>query len=100
MPDHPHGQFGAVPPDPAFMHCCVCAGPLLYRNRPFKPEWRMWFAGAAGIIAESSYAHTDGCMVSAVPAGRLLGLNKDQALAEARRMREEDGDNSSSPSDP
>jgi hypothetical protein len=100
MSDHNNGKFAAVSPDPAFMRCCVCGGPLLYRDRPFKPEWRMWFAGGAQIIAESSYAHTADCRASAIPVARLLGLNRDQALAEACRMRAEDGNCSPPPADP
>ncbi|MFD5836187.1 hypothetical protein ACFWHV_21845 [Streptomyces collinus] len=75
----------------------MCDGILLFRGRPFKAELGTWFMSSDRLLAQCSYEHTVGCEVSMVPAAKLIAMDKDQALAEARRMRSE-GDRGSAPS--
>ncbi|GGN96468.1 hypothetical protein GCM10011579_097970 [Streptomyces albiflavescens] len=95
MSDSHLDSFGA-PPEGVGTRCCVCDGLLLFRDRPFKAEWRMWFMSSDRLMAQCSYDHAAGCEVSVVPAAKLIAMDKDQALAEARRMRSE-GDSGSPP---
>ncbi|MET9904753.1 hypothetical protein [Streptomyces sp. NPDC006446] len=71
--------------------CCLCGGQLLFRGRPFKPGLRSWLSRSRRLLDEVEYDHAAGCEASRIPAGLLIALDRDQALAEAVRRREPPG---------
>ncbi|SEP89786.1 hypothetical protein [Streptomyces radiopugnans] len=80
------------PWEPEVTHCCVCGGPLLLRGRPLTARPRVWFLGRQGFPDDLAYDHDGGCAAAAVPAGVLIGMSREQALAEAARRSASPGD--------
>lgn len=74
------------PWEPEVTHCCVCGGPLLLRGRPLTVRPRVWSLRRQGFLDDLAYDHDGGCAAAAVPAGVLVGMNREQALAEAARL--------------
>jgi hypothetical protein len=60
----------------------------------------MWCMSSDRLLAQCSYEHTVDCEASVVPAAKLIALDRDEALAEARRIRSEGDSGSPPPSAP